>query len=145
MKLSGSTSRPPAGWRANVSMVRSMSPRSCTGPAVDSIDSDLAHSSSSFTRSAPPAAEVSRLNSSATRVTPGAIALSNSSHLPLAGKSKLISGPDQGPAFLHLAAHISFGGVMLGIERVEILLQPIVGGDPGIDGAANPLGGPDGS
>ena|SRR6266487_4499538 len=107
MKLSGSTSRPPAGWRANVSMVRSMSPRSCTGPAVDSIDSDLAPSSSSFTRSAPPAAEVSRLNSSATRVTPGAIALSNSSHLPLAGKSKLISGPDQGPAFLHLTVWLA--------------------------------------
>jgi hypothetical protein len=54
----------------------------------------------------------------------------------------LIAGPDQGPAFRRLAAHIGFGGVMLGIERVEILLQPMLGGDPGIDGAANPLGGP---
>src|SRR6266496_6262202 len=53
-----------------------------------------------------------------------------------------IAGPDQGPAFRRLAAHIGFGGVMLGIERVEILLQPMIGGDPGIDGAANPLGGP---
>jgi hypothetical protein len=49
----------------------------------------------------------------------------------------VVPGPDQGPAFLRLAAHIGFGGVMLGIERVEILFQPMVGGDPGIDGAAN--------
>src|SRR6266536_2277661 len=54
----------------------------------------------------------------------------------------VIAGPDQGPAFLRLAAHVGFGGVMLGIERVEILLQPMVGGDPGIDRAANPPGGP---
>jgi hypothetical protein len=54
----------------------------------------------------------------------------------------VIAGPDQGPAFRRLAAHIGFGGVMLGIQRAEILLQPILGRDPGIDGAANPPGGP---
>jgi hypothetical protein len=53
-----------------------------------------------------------------------------------------IPGPDEGPALRRLAAYIGFGGVMLGIERVEILLQPMLGGDPGIDGAANPFGRP---
>jgi hypothetical protein len=36
-----------------------------------------------------------------------------------------------------LAANIGLRGIVLGIERVEVLLKPLVGRDAGIDRAAN--------
>ena len=53
----------------------------------------------------------------------------------------VIPGAQQGPAVMGLAADIGLGGLMLGVEGVELLVQPIFRRDPGIDGAADPLGG----
>ena len=39
-----------------------------------------------------------------------------------------------------LAADIGLRGIVLGVERVEVLLEPLVGRDAGIDRAANRLG-----
>ncbi len=41
-----------------------------------------------------------------------------------------------------LTADIGLGRFMLGIERVEVLFEPMIGRDPGVDRAANRLGGP---
>ena len=49
----------------------------------------------------------------------------------------VIFGPDQRPAGMGLASDIGLRGIILGIEGVEVLLQPLVGRDPGIDRAAN--------
>src|SRR5258705_12075465 len=38
-----------------------------------------------------------------------------------------------------LALYVCRGRVMLGIQRVELLVEPMVGGDPGIDRAADRL------
>jgi hypothetical protein len=38
-----------------------------------------------------------------------------------------------------LAADIGLRSIVLGIERVEVLLQPLLSRDPGIDRAANRL------
>ncbi len=38
-----------------------------------------------------------------------------------------------------LAANIGLRGIVLGVERVEVLLKPLVGRDAGIDRAANDL------
>src|SRR5690349_13798981 len=38
-----------------------------------------------------------------------------------------------------LAADIGLRGIVLGVERVEVLLKPLVGRDAGIDRAANDL------
>ena len=43
----------------------------------------------------------------------------------------IISRPDQGPAGMGLTLYIGRGCVVLRIERVELLIQPVVGGDPG--------------
>ena len=47
-----------------------------------------------------------------------------------------IGCPDQRPALVRLALDVGLGRLALGVERVEVLLQPLVGGDPGVDGAA---------
>jgi hypothetical protein len=39
-----------------------------------------------------------------------------------------------------LTADIGLRGIMLGVQRVKVLLKPMVGRDPGVDGAANRLG-----
>ena len=49
----------------------------------------------------------------------------------------VIAGPDQGPAGMGLALDIGRCGIVLGIQRVELLVQAVLGGDPGVDGAAN--------
>jgi len=49
----------------------------------------------------------------------------------------IISRPDQGPAGMGLTLYIGRGCVVLRIERVELLIQPVVGGDPGVDRAAD--------
>ena len=51
----------------------------------------------------------------------------------------VIFAPQQRPAGMGLAADIGLRGVKLGIEGVEVLLQPLFGRDPGIDRAANLL------
>ena len=38
-----------------------------------------------------------------------------------------------------LAPDIGLGSIVLGIERVEVLLEPLVGRDPGVDRAADRL------
>src|SRR5262245_31622007 len=49
----------------------------------------------------------------------------------------IVAGPDQGPAGMGLTADIGLRGVILGIERVEVLLKPGLGRDAGVDGAAD--------
>ena len=39
----------------------------------------------------------------------------------------IVAGPDQGPAGMGLAADIGLRGIMLGVERVKVLLKPVVG------------------
>ena len=49
----------------------------------------------------------------------------------------VILGSNQRPAGMGLASDIGLRGIILGIEGVEVLFQPLVGGDAGIDRAAN--------
>src|SRR5258706_2388814 len=49
----------------------------------------------------------------------------------------IIAGPDQGPAGMGLTLYIGRGRIILGIQRVELLIESMIGGDPGIDGAAD--------
>ena len=53
----------------------------------------------------------------------------------------IVAGFDQGPAGMGLAADIGLRSVMLSVQRVEVLLQPVVGRHAGIDRAANQLDG----
>ena len=43
---------------------------------------------------------------------------------------------DQHPAFGALAGDIGLAGLALGMQAVELLLEPFLGGFPGVDGAA---------
>src|ERR1700722_1552594 len=45
----------------------------------------------------------------------------------------IISRPDLGPTGMGLTLYISRGCFVLSIQRVEILIQPLLGGDPGVD------------
>ena len=40
-----------------------------------------------------------------------------------------------------LAADVGFRRLVLGVEGVELLVEPVLGRDPGIDGTADPLDG----
>src|SRR5277367_407891 len=51
----------------------------------------------------------------------------------------VIPGPNQGPAGMGLASDIGGGGLVLGIQRVELLVEAMLGGDPRIDCAADRL------
>ena len=51
----------------------------------------------------------------------------------------VVFGSQQRPAGMGLAADIGLRGVILGVERVEVLLEPLIGRDAGIDRAANCL------
>jgi hypothetical protein len=53
----------------------------------------------------------------------------------------VIAGADQGPAVMGLAADVGLRRLVLGVEGVELLVEPVLGRDPGIDCAADPLGG----
>src|SRR5258705_9161960 len=44
---------------------------------------------------------------------------------------------DQGPAGMGLAFDIGRGCLVLSVQRVELLVQPVLGGDTGIDSAAD--------
>ena len=50
----------------------------------------------------------------------------------------IVGGGDQAPALVALAADISFTGLALGMQRVELLLQSFLGGFAGVDRAALP-------
>ena len=49
----------------------------------------------------------------------------------------VVAGPDQGPAVMGLALDVGLGGLVLGVQRVELLVEPVLGGDPRIDRAAD--------
>ena len=51
----------------------------------------------------------------------------------------VVFGPQQRPTRVRLAADIGLRGIILGVERVEVLLEPLVGRHAGIDRAANRL------
>src|SRR5204863_5547238 len=53
----------------------------------------------------------------------------------------VVTGADQGPAVMGLAADVGLRCLVLGVEGVELLVEPILGRDPGIDRTADPLGG----
>ena len=48
----------------------------------------------------------------------------------------VIAGPDQLPALVGLALDLGFRGLSLIVERVELMLQAVLGRDAGVDGAA---------
>ena len=49
----------------------------------------------------------------------------------------IIAGLDQGPAGMGLAFDIGRRGIILRIQRIELLIETLVGGDAGINSAAN--------
>src|SRR5262249_31160980 len=49
----------------------------------------------------------------------------------------VVFAAQQGPAGVRLAADIGLGSFILGVERVEVLLHPVVGRDTSIDRTAN--------
>jgi hypothetical protein len=53
----------------------------------------------------------------------------------------VVTGADQGPAVMGLAADVGLRRLVLGVEGVELLIEPVLGRDPGIDRTADPLGG----
>jgi hypothetical protein len=56
------------------------------------------------------------------------------------GEAAVVVGVrQQHPAFGLLALHVGGAGLPLGMERVELLLEPVLGGLPGVDGAADRL------
>ena len=58
---------------------------------------------------------------------------------PAGVSAVVIAGPDQGPAGMGLAFDIGRGGIVLRVQRVELLVEPVLGGDPRIDRAADRL------
>src|SRR5439155_14107355 len=50
----------------------------------------------------------------------------------------IVAGSRQYPALVTLAADVGFAGFALRLERVELLLEPFLGGLTGVDGAALP-------
>ena len=56
---------------------------------------------------------------------------------PAGVPSIIIAGPDQIPAGMGLALYVRRRGIVLRIQRVELLIEPMVGGDPGIDRTAD--------
>ena len=51
----------------------------------------------------------------------------------------VIPRPDQGPASVGLAFDVGGGGLILRIQRVELLVEPMLRRDPRIDRAADRL------
>ena len=49
----------------------------------------------------------------------------------------IIAGVQQLPALVPLAGDIGGAGLVLRVERVEVLLEPVFGGFAGVDGAAD--------
>ena len=57
-------------------------------------------------------------------------------HRPAGIAAVVVVIPDQSPALMRLALDVGLGGLPLGVEGVEVLFEPLVGRDPGIDRAA---------
>src|SRR5258708_2694523 len=51
----------------------------------------------------------------------------------------IITGPDQGPAGMSLTLDIGGGSLVLRVQRVELLVEPMIGRNPRIDRAADRL------
>src|SRR5258706_1564520 len=73
---------------------------------------------------------------------PGADVLQQSLQIGTVGRPTrvspiVIAGPDQGPAGMGLAFDIGGGSIVLRIQRVELLVEPVLGRDTGIDRAAD--------
>ena len=51
----------------------------------------------------------------------------------------VILGSNQRPAGVRLASDIGLRGIILGIQGIEVLFQPLVGGDAGIDRTSHRL------
>jgi hypothetical protein len=51
----------------------------------------------------------------------------------------IVFAAQQGPASVSLASDIGLRGIILGIERVKVLIKLLVSRDAGVDGAANGL------
>src|SRR5882757_7852448 len=49
----------------------------------------------------------------------------------------VIAGTDQGPAGMGLTLDVGGGGLVLRIQRVELLVEPMIGRDPRIDRASD--------
>src|SRR5258706_9505271 len=49
----------------------------------------------------------------------------------------VIARAGQGPAGMGLTLDIGGSSIVLRIQRVELLVQPVLGGDPGVDRAAD--------
>ena len=60
-------------------------------------------------------------------------------HRPSREAPIVVVGFDQDPALMGLALDVGLGGLALRVEGVEILLQPLLGRDPGVDGTAQTL------
>ena len=58
---------------------------------------------------------------------------------PARETSIIIVGLDELPAFVGLALDLGLCRLVLGIERVEVLVELVIGGLPGIDGATKDL------
>ena len=57
-------------------------------------------------------------------------------HVAAGEAAVVVGGLDQPPALAGLALDERLAGLALGIERVEVLLQPLLGGFAGVDRAA---------
>jgi hypothetical protein len=57
-------------------------------------------------------------------------------HIAAREPAIVVMGPRHNPALMALAADVGLAGFTLCGERVEFLLQPFLGGLPGVDGAA---------
>src|SRR5258706_10353781 len=75
---------------------------------------------------------------------PGADVLQQSLQIGTVGRPTgvspiVIAGPDQGPAGMGLTLDIGGGSIVLRVQRVELLIESMIGRDPGIDRAADRL------
>src|SRR2546421_6864942 len=73
---------------------------------------------------------------------PGAGVVQQSLQVGAVGRSAgvsaiVIARADQGPSSMGLTLYVCRGRIVLGIQRVELLIEPLVGGDPGVDGTAD--------
>src|SRR3984893_8487374 len=58
---------------------------------------------------------------------------------PAGGSPIVIAGADQSPAGMGLAFDVGGGSLVLRVQRVDLLVEPVLGRDPGIDRAADLL------
>src|SRR5882757_4870744 len=73
---------------------------------------------------------------------PGADVVQQSLQVGPVGRSAgvsaiIVARADQSPACMGLTFYIGGGSLILRVQRVELLVEPMLSGDPGIDGAAD--------